>query len=57
MKYGKGFDKGLGKGFDKGSDEGKGKRFDKGSRATGYQGAFHECGEVEHKRAERWKYW
>ena len=23
-----------------------------GSRATGYQGAFHEC-EVEHKRVER----
>ena len=28
-----------------------------GSRATGDQGAIHECGEVEHKRAERWKYW
>ena len=28
-----------------------------GTRASGYEGTCHYCGEVVHKRAECWKYW
>ena len=41
-----------GKGFDNGKDKTSGRY-----QGYGYQGACHFCGEVEHKRAECWKYW
>ena len=43
-KYGKGFDKGQGKGS-------------VWYQGYGYQGTCHHCGEVGHKRAECWMYW